>query len=122
MLHSQILERREQTKKRQLEKESLHRDIQQAVLEDQRAKQRAIIQRNRKVIEGKYIYTLFCINYHIEKANRDQQVSLKNKAKLMEQREAKIREQQMLEKLKEQIEEEKQRNLDRKIQELNEHK
>lgn len=49
-------------------------------------------------------------------------MSLKNTAKAMEQREAKIREKQVLEKLKEQIAEEKQRNLDRRMKDLKKHK
>jgi len=104
MLNAQMMEQKEYQKKAREERIKLQKDIQKAVIEDEREQERIKLENRKRVLK--------------EKANRDMQISLKLRAKQMEIKEQKTIEDRMLQQLQKEIADEKKQNLEKKRKEM----
>jgi len=99
-----MMEQKEYQKKAREERIKLQKDIQKAVIEDEREQERIKLENRKRVLK--------------EKANRDMQISLKLRAKQMEIKEQKTIEDRMLQQLQKEIADEKKQNLEKKRKEM----
>jgi hypothetical protein len=104
MLNTQMIEQKVQKRQLVEEKIKAHKDISIAVIDDQRVKDRIIFQTKKRIVN--------------EKASRDQQISLKQKQKVMETQEQRMGEKLLIDKLHKELEEEKQKKLNKRKREL----